>query len=645
MALVLKNFQETDMTNQLSTNSSLWFKVVIYNNKAIIVNAKRDKWMTADIDDQGNLSGFKVLDFTNHLLNSGEWHDIKIHNGKAFFVNFDRRYWMTADVDSQLNFSNFQTLDLTSKLTADQYGWYQMVIYNNKVIMVNEFRGRWMKADIDSQGNLSNFQALDLTNQLTTSVSLWNGLTIYDNKAYFIAGPDDYWMVADIDANGNFSNFQTFDLRDELTSISSQWFDMSIYKNKVFFVNKYSKWWMTATLGDTPTTDGGGTHPVDPNPPATPTGSNQIIYGNEIQDTQYDWNGKTVAKFIYNGKECVLKVAGGGSPSKWTDRKNTGNNIKHISSSSDGKYGIVCAGNKLYRTEDYGDTWTAVKSISDSWMKTAMSSNGKYIVATVNSYIIYISNDYGITWTAKGGYNAEDVAMSDNGKYIYLAAYDKFVVSNDYGVTWTEHKTAHISKIKTSSDGKYVFVWSKKNYISYIQISKDYGATLPAAKQLAGPDVLDMAISQNGQHLYLSTSGTSGGFGVHISNDFGDTITFKSNILAGDGKIIKCSNNGQYLFVALTDKKFMKSNDYGVTWSAVKTFSNEITTFSISSSGKYIYVSLSSNGTLNISDDFGDTWSTQYVSSSTISPIHVVSGNSSYVFCGDGYGHIYVGSP
>lgn len=34
--------------------------------------------------------------------------------------------------------------------------------------------------------------------------------------------------------------------------------------------------------------------------------SNKIIFNGKVQDTQFDYNGKTVAKFIYNGKECIL---------------------------------------------------------------------------------------------------------------------------------------------------------------------------------------------------------------------------------------------------------------------------------------------------------------------------------------------------
>lgn len=37
--------------------------------------------------------------------------------------------------------------------------------------------------------------------------------------------------------------------------------------------------------------------------------ANKIIFGGKVCDTQFDWKGKTVAKFIYNGKECVLAPA------------------------------------------------------------------------------------------------------------------------------------------------------------------------------------------------------------------------------------------------------------------------------------------------------------------------------------------------
>lgn len=38
--------------------------------------------------------------------------------------------------------------------------------------------------------------------------------------------------------------------------------------------------------------------------------ANRILFNGKICDTQYTWKGKTVAKFIWNGKECVLKTVG-----------------------------------------------------------------------------------------------------------------------------------------------------------------------------------------------------------------------------------------------------------------------------------------------------------------------------------------------
>ncbi|HAQ21735.1 MAG TPA: hypothetical protein DCR40_21270 [Prolixibacteraceae bacterium] len=66
--------------------------------------------------------------------------------------------------------------------------------------------------------------------------------------------------------------------------------------------------------------------------------------------------------------------------------------------SETGQYMLVGGYNNIYKSINYGVTWTPV-AIVGSWNNVSMSNTGQYQVATTTTGMIAQSSDYGATWT------------------------------------------------------------------------------------------------------------------------------------------------------------------------------------------------------------------------------------------------------
>jgi len=127
---------------------------------------------------------------------------------------------------------------------------------------------------------------------------------------------------------------------------------------------------------------------------------------------------------------------------------NNTRNYLSIGMSSDGKYQTaVCnggaVGNRgIFRSTDYGVTWNNVDSNSRNYKAISMSSDGKYQLAVGGVYAGFRSTNYGLTWTDisisgafEANYNA--AAVSSNGKIQLVMAGNGVAMSPDYGATWS----------------------------------------------------------------------------------------------------------------------------------------------------------------------------------------------------------------
>jgi hypothetical protein len=91
--------------------------------------------------------------------------------------------------------------------------------------------------------------------------------------------------------------------------------------------------------------------------------------------------------------------------------------------------------NGVFRSTDNGETWEFIDIANDGFTSIAVNSADE-IFATSYFEGIFISSDYGETWIQKPGYHIEDLLIDDN-DIIYAAADDYGVLhTSDSGETW-----------------------------------------------------------------------------------------------------------------------------------------------------------------------------------------------------------------
>lgn len=268
---------------------------------------------------------------------------------------------------------------------------------------------------------------------------------------------------------------------------------------------------------------------------------------------------------------------------KWVQRTTDAKEWSSISISSDGKYQTAVA-DKIYISNDYGNTWTPKES-DRLWNSVSVSSDGKYQTAVANNDYIYISKDYGNTWSGAGLIQSwQGVAISSDGKYQTASSNTNYgqgniYISDNYGYNWTLKITGIYGLgAAMSSDGKYQSVVTRSSKPIYI--SNDYGNTWTHGTGLIGCQQVSMSSDGKYQTAVAYT-------GIYISNNYGNTW-----------KIIKTRNGFGWWSVAVSsDGKHQIaldyggiidiSENYGNTWSE-KNFYQDCYSISMSSDAKYL---------------------------------------------------------
>ncbi|WP_333820822.1 InlB B-repeat-containing protein [Ohtaekwangia sp.] len=104
---------------------------------------------------------------------------------------------------------------------------------------------------------------------------------------------------------------------------------------------------------------------------------------------------------------------------------------------------VVRATNKLYYSNDQGQTWIATDSTVGGYGKVALSGDGNTILhCPGGSSTTYYSTDNGTTWASTGVTNAQDAApqadyVNGNKFYIYSPGTGQLFVSTNKGVSFT----------------------------------------------------------------------------------------------------------------------------------------------------------------------------------------------------------------
>lgn len=326
--------------------------------------------------------------------------------------------------------------------------------------------------------------------------------------------------------------------------------------------------------------------------------------------------------------------------------------------SASGQYQTVTGqGIPLYRSSDYGQTWSSTGT-TDRYAGVAVSASGQYQTATSFTFdggsgSIYVSADYGATWTVYGstGIIYRQPAISASGRYQAIFVIDSgMYYSSNYGVTWTFIASPNVSLygIAMSAAGNYLVVVARDpqqriyiNSLPLLQVatnsltaSNAVMSSLTASNAVIGPLIAanDVVVggtifSQNTLNrnvLNLSAFAQS----FSLVNSPG-TFNYTSAVSA----------TGQYQLVGTTTFLYVSSN-FGNTWTQVAT-DKDWTGVAISANGNYMYAtdSTASTGNLYRSTDYGLTWAVVPSSPAAGSWLFVaISASGQYVLgCGPSY--------
>ena len=267
----------------------------------------------------------------------------------------------------------------------------------------------------------------------------------------------------------------------------------------------------------------------------------------------------------------------------------------------------------VYRSVDYGVTWSALTLPSRNWTSVAVSSTGQYVVAASSDGTVdrlYNSSDYGVTWMARGfGSNAwVQVAISATGQYqVGVATSTAIQISRDYGMTWQGPPTSgggasSWTGIAISASGQYITAVGSS---MLIQQSSDYGLNFTVRSISANWSCV--AMSSTGQIQISSNNNNC----IQVSINYGVDWNLSNALQGTRYRSVAISSTGQYRSGVLETASgtIQRSNNYDAGWSSVGVAGNYFA-IAMSSTGQYqTAVSQTSSGLIFISSNFGDTWS------------------------------------
>jgi uncharacterized repeat protein (TIGR02543 family) len=276
-----------------------------------------------------------------------------------------------------------------------------------------------------------------------------------------------------------------------------------------------------------------------------------------------------------DGSKLFAGVDGGGSLYRSTDfgvtwsviANTSGRNWFSIASNLDGtKVAAVDRGGDIWTSIDSGSTWTqrVAGGAVRNWESIASSSDGVKLVAvasngTSNGFI-YTSSDSGATWSSNlapsGNNKFTGVTSSNDGTYLAATTWTSGIyTSANSGQTWTLRSLpvpnpgseTNLQAVASSGDGSRLVTGSRLSGASnggIIFTSADYGATWKAYAQTT-LDYINFTSNGDGSRLAATIYGQAG---VSTSGDFGASWTFQS--VGASGQVSIASNiDGSLIFV------------------------------------------------------------------------------------------------
>lgn len=258
----------------------------------------------------------------------------------------------------------------------------------------------------------------------------------------------------------------------------------------------------------------------------------------------------------------------------WTQRT-TGASKSYTSAAINGtgQYWLTSVNpGSVWLSTDYGVTFNDVGGgISQNNSRAIISSTGQY-QTLVGYYYIWRSTNYGSTWTNVSSvpiptYQYKGAAMSSTGQYqTFGNAYGSLFKSSDYGVNFTEvasDTTRQWSCLAMSSTGQYQ---TAAIIGDYQWRSSDYGVTWTEVGYGSGTFNYHMDIDMNNSGQYQVGVSRLNAAQILRSTNYGVSWNIVTSTIGSTWYGCASNGSGSIMMACAVTNYIYKSTDYGATW-------------------------------------------------------------------------------